>query len=467
MRSMKRSEIIFGLLRIPLDAAVAIGALLGAYRLREANIDLVPNMQIITLPSNLPPFEYYWMNFALPATIGFVLLAAMLRLYSLKITFGPWKEMGRVLIAALLWVALIMAWFFLVQRQLFFSRILLVHATVILTFFAILGRMCMLLLQRQFLKRGIGTRHVLSCGKLGLHEHILRQMESDVRYHYLGHVKNKSDAADKHRRTGIDLMLHTDPNPAEEDALDLISYCRNRQISYAYVPPIFADVPHQIRVERLGLMPVLRFQPTPLDGWGRVWKRVIDVVLGTILFIVTLPLFIVIALLILLTCGRPIFYVSTRVGQYGKQRIPLLKFRTMSVDADARKGELTALSHRRDGPLFKIKNDPRVTPIGRFLRRFTLDEIPQFLNVMAGHLSLVGPRPHLPSEVERYDDHHRRVFTIRPGVTGLSQISGRSDLGFEEEVRLDMSYIEEWSIGLDLWIVWRTFFVVLFGGGAD
>jgi lipopolysaccharide/colanic/teichoic acid biosynthesis glycosyltransferase len=139
----------------------------------------------------------------------------------------------------------------------------------------------------------------------------------------------------------------------------------------------------------------------------------------------------------------------------------------MSVDADARKGELTALSHRRDGPLFKIKNDPRVTPIGRFLRRFTLDEIPQFLNVMAGHLSLVGPRPHLPSEVERYDDHHRRVFTIRPGVTGLSQISGRSDLGFEEEVRLDMSYIEEWSIGLDLWIVWRTFFVVLFGGGAD
>jgi lipopolysaccharide/colanic/teichoic acid biosynthesis glycosyltransferase len=96
-----------------------------------------------------------------------------------------------------------------------------------------------------------------------------------------------------------------------------------------------------------------------------------------------------------------------------------------------------------------------------------LDEIPQFLNVMAGHLSLVGPRPHLPSEVERYDDHHRRVFTIRPGVTGLSQISGRSDLGFEEEVRLDMSYIEEWSIGLDLWIVWRTFFVVLFGGGAD
>lgn len=464
---MKRSEIIFGLLRIPLDAAVAIGALLAAYRLREANIDLLPNIQIITQPSNLPPFEYYWMNFAVPATIGFVLLAAMLRLYSLKITFGPWKEMGRVLIASLLWMALIMAWFFLVQRQLFFSRFLLVQATFLLTFFAIIVRMCMLLLQRQFLRRGIGTRTVLSCGKLKLHEHILKQLESDVRYKYLGHAKNKAETAEKHRRANIDLLLHTDPNPAEEDALDLISYCRNRQISYAYVPPIFADVPHQLRVERLGLMPVLRFQPTPLDGWGRVWKRVIDFVLGVILFIVTLPIFLIIALLILLTSGRPIFYISSRVGQYGKQRIPLLKFRTMCRDADQKKDDLAALSHRRDGPLFKIKNDPRVTPIGHFLRRFSLDEIPQFLNVIVGHLSLVGPRPHLPSEVERYDDHHRRVFTVRPGVTGLSQISGRSDLNFEEEVRLDMSYIEEWSIGMDLWIVWRTFFVVLFGGGAD
>ena len=464
---MKRSEILFGILRIPLDTLACLGALLIAYKLRVLNIDLIPNVQLLTTESNLPPLSYYLTHFAVPAVLVYIAVSASLQLYALKITLGPWREMGRVILASLLWVALIMAWFFLVQRQLFFSRLLLVHATFLLTMFVLLLRTLTLLLQRQLLGRGIGKRTVLSCGSSSLPVMIESELLRDVRYHYLGHeISNAGVAAQQHTEP-IDLVLHTDPNPTSASAAELIEYCRSHQIGYAFVPPVFTDVPHQLSIEHLGLVPILRFEPTPLDGWGRVFKRLVDFVAGWLLLIVLSPLLLLIALLIFFTSGWPIFFVSTRVGQYGRERIPLLKFRTMCKNAEQKKKDLAYLSHRTDGPLFKIKNDPRVTPLGRILRRFSLDELPQLLNVILGHLSLVGPRPHLPEEVAKYTQLQKRVFTVRPGVTGFAQISGRSNLPFEEEMHLDMRYIEDWSLALDLWILWRTVFVVVFGKGAD
>ena len=156
-----------------------------------------------------------------------------------------------------------------------------------------------------------------------------------------------------------------------------------------------------------------------------------------------------------------------RVGEYGRKRIAILKFRSMCRNADAEKNQLIGLNHRKDGPLFKVTNDPRVTRFGKFLRRWTLDELPQLWNVCCGRLSLVGPRPHLPEEVDRYSMEQRRVFAVKPGMTGLAQVSGRSNLSFPEEVRLDLQYIEEWSPLLDLWILWRTIFTVLSKRGAD
>lgn len=462
---MKRSEILFGILRIPLDLAAAFGALVLAYRLREANIDLLPSMQLLSASSTLPLFEYYLTHFVAPTAFAFVLIAALLRLYSLKTTLGPWKEMRTVFLASLLWVTLIMAWFFLVQRQLFFSRILLVQATVFVTLFALSFRTLIVLIQRRMLRRGIGVRTVLSCGLIPLPEGVRHEASRDVRFRYAGHVATQRDVEDIHGRTPLDLVLHTDPSPAV--AVDLIDYCRSHHIGYAFVPSIFADVPHQLSVHHMGLLPVLQFEPTPLDGWGRVWKRVVDLLVGSVLVLVMSPVLLLVSLIILVTCGWPVFYISRRVSQYGKSTIPLMKFRTMCRDADIRKDDFKHLSHRQDGPLFKIKNDPRVTNIGRILRRFSIDELPQLLNVVLGHLSLVGPRPHLPEEVARYREKDRRVFVVRPGVTGLAQISGRSDLSFEEEVQLDMRYIEDWSLTMDFWILWRTFFVVIFGRGAD
>ncbi len=464
---MKRSEILFGIARIPLDALSALAALVLAYRLREANIDLLPRLQLLSQQSTLPPLDYYLSHFVVPGIVGFVLIAGLLRLYSLRTTLGPWKELWRTVLAAILWVALVMAWFFLVQRQLFFSRVLLIQSTIFLTVFAVAGRSAVLLFQRRLLKSGIGIRTVLSCGSRELPASVRTDLIRDARYRFLGHTKALTEIQSMHEKEALDLVLHTDANPESATTAELIDFCRSHQIAYAYVPPVFADVPHQLSIGSIGLVPILKFEPTPLDGWGRVLKRFIDLTLGLLMLLILFLPLVLVALLVLLSSGWPIFYVSHRVGQYGKTMIPVLKFRSMCRDADQKKNDLTNLSHRTDGPLFKIKNDPRVTPIGRFLRRYSIDELPQLLNVIVGQLSLIGPRPHLPSEVQKYALHHRRVFTVRPGITGLAQISGRSNLTFEEEVAYDMRYIEDWSLALDLWILWRTLFVVLFGRGDE
>jgi exopolysaccharide biosynthesis polyprenyl glycosylphosphotransferase len=464
---MKRSEILFGILRVPFDFLAVFGALLLAYYLRTRNIDLIPGVNLLINSPSLPVFDYYFLHFTLPATVLYLLLLLSLGLYALRTTLGPWREMGRVIVASGLWIALVIAWFFFIERQLFFSRVLLLQATGLITVFVVVLRAIIHLVQRAFLRRGVGTRNVLSCGQTPLPTSVRESLVKDVRFNYLGHVSGFSDVMEIQTNEPIDIVLHTDPNPSSGDTLKLVDFCRSKHIGYAFLPPLFADAPHQLSINRLGLTPILRFEPTPLDGWGRVWKRAIDLVLGLILLILLSPILLIITIALLLVSGRPVFYVSNRVGQYGRGRIPLIKFRTMFVDADERKKEFECFSHRQDGPLFKIKGDPRTTAIGKFLRRWSLDELPGFINVVLGHLSLVGPRPHLPEEVAKYTDRQRRVFAVRPGITGLAQISGRSDLSFEEEVLLDTRYIEDWSLGLDLWTMWRTVFVVLGGKGAD
>lgn len=265
----------------------------------------------------------------------------------------------------------------------------------------------------------------------------------------------------------VDLVLHTDPHPEDEGTQELIEYCRSEHISYAFFPPVLADSPHQLVVEHMGLLPLIRFRPTPLDGWGRVWKRAFDV-FGSIFFLILLsPLLLFISVLILLDSGWPIFYLSKRVGLGGRQKFSVVKFRTMVKDADKKKADLAHLNHRTDGPLFKVKNDPRITRVGNLLRKWSIDELPNLFNVLVGQMALVGPRPHLPEEVKLYSSYQKRVFAICPGVTGLAQISGRSDLTFEDEVKLDLQYIEEWSLRGDLWVLWRTPFVVMGRKGAD
>ncbi len=442
-------------------------ALFLSYRLREAAIDLIPRVQLLEPATTLPPFEYYAQTFVLPGIGLYLLLSAFIGLYSLDLRESAWKQIGRIILTVGLWLVMVNAWFLLILRELFFSRVLLLQAVVFMTVFVTAVRASLLMLERAMLRRGVGKMLVVSVGS---QEPSLQAKETlllDLHYAYLGHLASTETLRSLARTSALDLVLQTDPNPGSDETIALINFCRSHHVGYAFLPPVLADVPHQLKVERLGMMPMIRFQPTPLDGWGRVWKRLFDIVVSACALVLLVPVLLVLSLFSILLQGLPLFYRSTRVGPEGRKLIRLWKFRSMVCNADEMKKQLEALNHRSDGPLFKIRNDPRITPYGRFLRKFSFDELPQLWNVLCGDLSLVGPRPHLPQEVERYKQHERRVFAVKPGITGLAQVSGRSDLSFEEEVKLDLHYIEEWSMLLDLWVLWRTLFVVFSRRGAD
>jgi exopolysaccharide biosynthesis polyprenyl glycosylphosphotransferase len=211
-------------------------------------------------------------------------------------------------------------------------------------------------------------------------------------------------------------------------------------------------------------LPLLHVDHPELAGAKRVLKAVFDRVLAATALILMAPLFVVIALAIKFTDDGPAFFRQTRVGKDG-HTFAVWKFRTMVVDAEQRKAALEA-QNQAAGALFKMRRDPRVTRVGAWLRRTSLDELPQLFNVLLGDMSLVGPRPALPAEAATYGDHMRRRLVVKPGITGLWQVNGRSDLPWDEAVRLDLRYVENWSFALDLQILWKTWSAVVRGSGA-
>jgi exopolysaccharide biosynthesis polyprenyl glycosylphosphotransferase len=211
-------------------------------------------------------------------------------------------------------------------------------------------------------------------------------------------------------------------------------------------------------------LPLLSIEQPSFEGWRRLIKHGVDRVAALVALVLLAPVMVTIALLVKLSSPGPVFYRQERIGLNG-QSFTMLKFRSMVVDADRKLDDLRG-DNISDGLLFKMRSDPRVTPVGRILRRLSLDELPQLLNVLRGTMSLVGPRPPLPSEVARYDRSVSRRLLVRPGLTGLWQISGRSDLSWEESVRLDLRYVENWSLALDMVILWKTGRAVIRSEGA-
>ncbi len=209
---------------------------------------------------------------------------------------------------------------------------------------------------------------------------------------------------------------------------------------------------------------LLRVSQPTFSGARWVLKSVLDRIAGCVAVLVLAPVMATVALAIKLEDGGPVLFRQERVGKAGGL-FRMVKFRSMGVDADQRRVELEALNEGA-GPLFKLRSDPRVTRVGALIRRYSLDELPQLLNVVTGDMSIVGPRPPLPAEVERYGMDARRRLLVKPGITGLWQVSGRSDLTWEESVRLDLRYVENWSLMMDLMIVWKTVHAVLRGDGA-
>ncbi len=265
--------------------------------------------------------------------------------------------------------------------------------------------------------------------------------------------------------TGADSVMVTASDALPADALRHLAWRLEGTGVDLIVAPSLTDVAGpRISVRPVAGLSLLHVEQPELESMRRSLKRIVERAVAAAAIVVLAPVLLAIGGVVRLTSRGPAMFVQTRVGLHGRT-FRIHKFRSMYVDAEQRIAGLRHLNEH-DGLLFKIRRDPRVTPVGRWLRRFSLDELPQLWNVVRGDMALVGPRPPLPSEVAQYGDEVRRRLLVKPGLTGLWQVSGRSDLSWEESVRLDLFYVENWSIALDLQILWRTLAVVVQGRGA-
>lgn len=268
------------------------------------------------------------------------------------------------------------------------------------------------------------------------------------------------------RATEAELVIVTDSEHLGHAGLKELTWeLESLDVDLLLSPNVVDVSGSRIQLSSIGRLPLLSIQK-PTYGDASTWpKKAFDRVGATFLLVAALPLLAMIAVLIKTTSAGPVFYRQQRIGRDG-QPFHMLKFRTMSRDADDRLQGLLEDQGRSLEPLAKLEIDPRITPVGRFLRRYSLDEIPQLLNVILGSMSLVGPRPQRQFEVDMYDDVAHRRLRVLPGMTGLWQVSGRSDLSWEDAVRLDIHYVENWSLTADILILWRTVLAVLRGQGA-
>jgi exopolysaccharide biosynthesis polyprenyl glycosylphosphotransferase len=244
----------------------------------------------------------------------------------------------------------------------------------------------------------------------------------------------------------------------------VIREARKNRLDVKIVPDFFGLAPRPVALERFGDTPVLTLHEEPIPAIGLFAKRVLDIVLSSIALLIAAPVLAAIAAVIKLDSRGPALYRATRVGRKGRH-FYCYKFRTMTVNADKLKEQLR-MQNEREGAFFKITDDPRITKTGRFLRRYSLDELPQLLNVIKGDMSLVGPRPHPVDDCERYRLQDLRRLDVMPGITGLWQVTARRDPSFENNMALDLEYIESWNLWMDLKILYRTIRVVIAGSGA-
>ncbi len=263
----------------------------------------------------------------------------------------------------------------------------------------------------------------------------------------------------------VDEIIFVGSSPKDLDSLDeIFALCKEQGINTRVAADFFPAKITKVSMEFMENVPVLSFSTTPDHAFSLFVKRLMDVATSAALLVVLMPLMVLVGLLVKLTSRGPILYRQIRCGRYGR-RFVLYKFRSMRDGAEDILWEIKHLNEM-DGPVFKMRNDPRVTPLGRILRKTSIDEWPQFWNVLKGDMSLVGPRAPLPDEVKEYTRWQRRRLSVKPGITCLWQVSGRNEIDFHEWMKLDLHYIDNWSLLLDLKILLRTFPVVLLGKGA-
>ena len=277
----------------------------------------------------------------------------------------------------------------------------------------------------------------------------------------LGRIEDLPEVLEHHR---VQEVIIADPDFPEERAVELVDQCHRRGVTVRVAPSTMEILLHRAEFVPGASVPLFELRPPVFDGFDYFVKRSFDFLGALLLLLVLSPLLLVMAVAVAITSRGGVFYRSIRPG-IGGEPFACIKFRTMRSDADQMQADLESLNEA-SGALFKIRRDPRLTRVGRLLRRFSLDELPQLFNVVRGQMSLVGPRPLPQRDFDQLEDWHKKRYLVLPGMTGLWQVSGRSELDFDELVRLDFLYLENWSVFLDLTIMLKTIPAVIRAEGA-
>jgi len=368
-------------------------------------------------------------------------------------------------------------------RPLFYSRLVFFYAGLFIVIFLGISRLGKRFLRNYLRRRGLGMDRLMIVGAGEVGRTVMRNIvaQPSLGYHIVGFVDDDPDkgSTDIGRFTAlgntanipklvkemaIDEVIITLPWMYHRKIVSIVAQCEREQVRVRIVPDIFQMTLSNLDTVDLGGIPMIGVKELSISGSSMVFKRAMDVVVSFVGLLIAWPLFLLIALMIRIDSPGPVFFKQIRVGK-DELLFGCYKFRSMRPGAEEEKKDLLD-RNEMDGPIFKMRDDPRITKVGRFLRRTSLDELPQVFNVLMGHMSLVGPRPPLPTEVQRYQPWHKRRLEVSPGITGLWQVSGRSQLTFDEQVLLDLYYIENWSPMLDLQILLRTLPKALLGEGA-
>jgi exopolysaccharide biosynthesis polyprenyl glycosylphosphotransferase len=465
---MKRSDLTFSFLLIPIDYLMVLLAGISAYYLRfdDNATDITPIM--FALPFN------DFLSIVLVIALLWIIIFAFTGMYSIGGSKRLSQELHKVFLGCSMGLVLVVILIFF-QRDLFSSRFIVLVGWIISIFYVTLGRLFIRWLQRSFYKVGYGVKKVIVIGGFKIADNLIYEFESKKNSGYKVVKRVRELNADTWenlylfiQENEVDEIIQADSNLNKVEVLKLYDLASENHITFKYAADLLGIKVLKTEVTEVAGVPEAEVKRTTLEGWGRITKRVFDLAVSTILIILLSPILILTAILIKLDSKGPVFFSKkddgthlSRVGEGGKP-FNYFKFRSMIPYSDSmRYNELAQKNVRTDGPMVKIKDDPRVTKVGRFIRRWSIDELPELFLVFAGKMSLVGPRPHLPEEVAKYENHHKKSLTIKPGITGLAQISGRSDLLFEEEVKLDVYYIENWNLLLDLSILLKTPWAVI------
>ncbi len=459
----KRSELLFRVLLIPIDYLMIVGGFAMAYVIR--NTQSKPLAYLISGRS--------FLRIIMPLILVWIIIYAISGLYDIKALKSRFAEISRVVTASALGVMVLIILDFFSIDPFFPSKSIPIYGFVFAVIFVVIARNILYYFQQYLYHFNIGVHNTLIIGRGSSRIQFQKNLiaESDL-YNIVDNIIFKVDFdLSKLKRINskysIDDIFLLEDKLTKESINKLISFCRSSQIQLHIVPTVgdlYDATMHMIRIKDI---PVLEVISTPLEGWGRIIKRLSDLVIVGLSLIFAIPIMLVVAILIKITDPGKVFYLHKRLTRSGK-KLNIIKFRTMKQDfctggKYSNKSDIEILEQFGDPTLIeefkrtqKLKNDPRVSKIGNFLRKSSLDELPQLFNVLMGNLSLVGPRPIVQQELERYGDESGLFLHIKPGITGLWQVSGRNDVSYENRVQLDIYYIENWSIGLDLAILLRT-----------